>query len=181
MEINEISGERINFRLVLPQDADFIYSLRTNLNYNSYLSEVTGGVASQREWIKSYKQKEAALEELYFVITDKNNNPCGVVRIYEIETNTFTWGSWILTSDKPAKAALESAVIIYDVGFIELNLNEAHFEVDKRNVRTLEFHRRFGANEVGDDETNYYFRYSKDDFQNMREEFRKILVSGDPS
>jgi hypothetical protein len=82
-----------------------------------------------------------------------------VVRIYDIEDDRFTWGSWILDANKPSKAALESAVLVYQIGFHQLGLERSVFDVRRENGHTLEFHRRFGASEIGKDELNIYFEY----------------------
>lgn len=47
------SGKTIRLDLAVPDDAQFIHSLRVDPTYNTHLSHVTGGVASQAEWLKS--------------------------------------------------------------------------------------------------------------------------------
>jgi RimJ/RimL family protein N-acetyltransferase len=86
------------------------------------------------------------------------------VRLYDIEGDRFTWGSWILDANKPPKAALESAVLIYDIGFRAFGKARAVFDVRRDNARTLAFHRRFGATETGTDDQNVYFTYPRDRF-----------------
>ena len=84
---------------------------------NVHLSKVTGTVGDQRRWIADYKAREAAGREFYYVIARSDGTRCGLVRLYDIGPDRFTWGSWILDHNKPPKAALESAVRIYDIGF----------------------------------------------------------------
>ena len=106
----------------MPEDAAFIHGLRTDPAYNTHLSPVTGTVADQRAWITAYKTREAAGAELYYIIERRDRVPCGAVRLYDITTDSFTWGSWILNADKPPKAALESALLSFSVGFVSLRL-----------------------------------------------------------
>lgn len=164
----EIMGQRLRLRLVTPEDAPFIHGLRTDPAYNRHLSPVTGTVEDQRVWILAYKAREAAGEEYYYIIERLDGVPCGVVRLYGITEDSFTWGSWILNADKPPKAALESALLIYDIGFQQLKLTRAVFDVRVDNERTLQFHRRFGAKETGSDPENLYFELTRSRFLALR-------------
>ncbi len=163
-ELNRNRGFNLRLRLVKPEDANYIHSLRTNKAYNSHLSTVTGTAEDQRAWIETYKMREAEGSEYYFVIERLDGLPCGVVRLYEITEDCFTWGSWILDSNKPAKAALEVAYLVYRLAFEVLGLDKAVFDVVKKNERVLVFHQRFGAIETGADEKNVYFEYRRDQF-----------------
>jgi RimJ/RimL family protein N-acetyltransferase len=158
--LSRVEGVRLSLRLVMPDDATYIHGLRTDPAYNSHLSAVTGTVEGQRGWIETYKTREAARTEYYFVIERTDGVRCGVVRLYDIKSDEFTWGSWILDENKPSKAALESAVLIYRYGFEVLGFDKAVFDVRRENERTLAFHRRFGAIETGRDETNFHFEYT---------------------
>ena len=155
----EMTGPRLRLRPVTPQDAAFIHALRTDPAYNAHLSPVTGTIADQRAWIESYKTREAAGHEIYYIIERLDGTPCGTVRLYDITGDRFTWGSWILNADKPPKAALESADI----------------DVRRANARAIAFYRRLGMTETGQDAENLYFTLSRDDFGRNRDDFMKIL------
>jgi RimJ/RimL family protein N-acetyltransferase len=159
----------------MPEDAAFIHGLRTDPALNQHLSSVTGTIENQRAWIEAYKLREAAGEELYYVIERYDGCPCGVVRLYEITEETFTWGSWILNADKPSKAALESALLVYEVGFEQLKKQRAVFDVRADNNRTLRFHHRFGAQETGSDSENFYFELTQERFFSLRDALYKTL------
>lgn len=160
-----IDGTRLRLRPVVPDDAAYIHALRTDPRYNTHLSPVAGGVEAQRQWIERYLEREAQGREIYFVIERRSDaQRCGVVRLYDITEQQFTWGSWILDDHKPHKAALESAVLIYQLGFEYIQKIKAFFDVHRGNVHTLSFHRRFGAMETGSDEINIYFEYHRDQF-----------------
>ncbi|MDB9817229.1 hypothetical protein OAB75_00505 [Amylibacter sp.] len=98
------------------------------------------------------------------MIERKDGTRCGLVRLYDIEAESFTWGSWILDQNKTRRSALESAVLIYQVGFARLECARAVFDVRNDNIHTLAFHRRFGAHEVAWDELNVYFNYEQSQF-----------------
>ena len=171
-----MTGSCLRLRLVTPEDAEFIHGLRTDPTYNEYLSSVTGTVEDQRAWIDSYKTREVAGEEYYYIIERcDDGRPCGVVRLYDITGGRFTWGSWILDANKPPKAALEGAVLSFAVGFERLGINLAELDVRRANSRAIAFYRRFGMTETGQDAENLYFELSRDDFRKNRDTFMNIL------
>ncbi len=159
-----LRGSAIALRLVQPKDAGYIHALRINPTYNQHLSAVTGTADDQRQWIKSYKLREAKGLEYYFVIERLDGIPCGVVRLYDISAEHFTWGSWILDHNKPPKAALESAVLSFDFGFERLSCKKAILDVRIENTHARSFYHRFGAEEVGQDVVNKYFELTREKF-----------------
>lgn len=167
---------RLTFDLVGLDDAEFICGLRADPSLNRHLSPTSPSVDDQRAWIARYKADEQQGRQCYYVIrrTDDSTR-CGVVRLYDIGQGRFTWGSWILGANKPDKAALESAVMVYRIGFDALALERAVFDVRNDNGHVLEFHRRFGASETGRDDENTYFEYCAADFRAAYPGFDRIL------
>lgn len=98
-----------------------------------------------------------------------------VVRLYGIDGGSFTWGSWILDANKPPKAALESAFLLYRFAFDTLGLEQATFDVRRDNATTLAFHRRFGAEQAYETETDIHFVYSRTRYEADREAYLAIL------
>ena len=88
---------------------------------------------------------------------------------------SFTWGSWILDANKPPKAALERAVLIYETAFDLLELESARFDVRRDNENTLAFHRRFGAIETHRTEQDISLIYNRPRFEADRMEYQAIL------
>ncbi len=178
-DIARVEGVNLRLRLVEPDDAEFIHGLRTDPRYNTYLSEVTGSAEDQRHWIERYKMREGEGEELYYVIERRDTSaPCGVVRLYDIGRDSFTWGSWILHKSKPPKAALESAVLSLGVGFDALGIPLAHVDVRRANRRATAFYRRFGMTEVGVDDLNFYFNLAAEDFRASRLAVQRVIEEG---
>ena len=175
-----ISGPNLSLRLIEPEDAAYVYGLRTNSRYNLHLSEVNGSIEDQRRWIEAYKEREANGAEFYYIVERLDGLRCGTVRLYGIEGSSFTWGSWILDELKPAKAALESACLVYKAAFNRLGLRQATFDVRKENEGTLAFHRRFGAEETHATEQDIHFVYLESWFARDWPTFLKVLeeVSG---
>ena len=170
-------GVRIAFRTVETADAEFIFALRSDPRYNAHLSSVQGDASDQRRWIEAYKNREKDGNEAYYVIVNKTNSTdCGVVRLYDITDGHFTWGSWILNDQKPAKAALDCAVMIYDLAFHEWKLEKSLFEVNTDNQAALSFHRRFGAEEIGEDPESVHFVISREAYLTRRASFIAALA-----
>jgi RimJ/RimL family protein N-acetyltransferase len=177
--MDKIVGTNVCLRLVQPADAAYLFQLRTDPALNTHLSQVYGTIADQEAWITSYKEREQAGAEFYFIIERLDQTPCGTVRLYNIEGNTFTWGSWMLDCNKPRKAALESAFHVYDVAFNTLGLRCAEFDVRIDNGHTIEFHRRFGATELHSDQTDTFFEYTAEDFVKKRETYiQSFMLNG---
>ena len=170
-----VEGPNLTLRLIKPNNAAYVHSMQNNPAYNTHLSTVTGTVDDQRTWIEDYQSYEAQGQEFYYVIERKDGTRCGLVRLYDIEAESFTWGSWILDENKTRKAALESAVLIYRVGFAGLECARAVFDVRHDNIHTLAFHRGFGAHEVASDELNVYFNYEQSQFAVGQTHYLKLL------
>lgn len=170
-----VEGPNLILRLIRPEDADYVHALRTNPAYNRHLSEVSGTAEDQRLWIEGYKAREADLRELYYVIERKDSTRCGLVRLYDIGSDSFTWGSWILDHNKTRKAALESAVLSFGVGFDGLGLPQALVDVRIGNEQALAIYQRFGMTEVRRDDRDIYFTYPRRRFDADRAGYLAIL------
>ena len=166
----DVSGRRLAIRLVEPSDATFIHGLRTDPAFNRHLSVVTGDVADQRAWIEGYKMRETDGREFYYVFERLDDGEaCGVVRLYNIGRDSFTWGSWIMANNKPAKGALESALLSFEIGFEKLDRPLALVDVRRDNVHALAFYQRLGMRELRRDEQDIFLEYSRDQFRAARD------------
>ena len=171
-----IHGVRLVLRLIVPEDAGYIHNLRTDDRYNTHLSPVTGNVEDQRAWIEQYKRREAAGQEYYYVIERRDDaRACGTVRLYDIRDDCFTWGSWILDEHKPTKAALESAVLSFGIGFDYLAAGKAFIDVRRLNTHATSFYRRFKAVETRRDDENIYFELTRAQFVAERANHQRII------
>jgi RimJ/RimL family protein N-acetyltransferase len=173
--IARVEGPNLTLRLIEPEDADYVQNLRTDPTYNRYLSEVRGTVEDQRRWIEGYKARETEGREFYYIIERKDGTRCGLVRLYDIGAESFTWGSWILDANKPSKAALETALLSFGVGFDRLNLSEGFVDVRIDNAKALAFYFRLGMKELRRDQQDVYFVYLRDTFKEDQTEFLKII------
>lgn len=173
--MERIEGPNLTLRLITPADAEYVHGLRTNPPYNFHLSEVRGTVADQYTWIEAYKIREAARQEFYYIITRQDGTRCGTVRLYEITRERLTWGSWILDQNKPPKAALESALLSFEVAFDRLGLTLAQVNVRRANAHAEAFYRRFGMVETHSTKQDTFFIYTREKFEADKDDHLHIL------
>lgn len=171
-----IYGKNINLRLAEVSDAVFILKLRILQHKNKFLSQVENDLAKQEKWLEGYKKREKSSLEYYFIIESKEAEPLGLVRMYDLQENSFCWGSWLIKDSAPKATAIESALQVYEFGFGVLGFEQAHFDVRKENKRVIAFHERFGAELIKEDELNSYFNYTKNKHKETRKKYRKFFV-----
>jgi RimJ/RimL family protein N-acetyltransferase len=173
--LDRVEGPNLVLRLIQPADAGYVYGLRINPAYNSHLSEIRGTADDQRRWIDDYKAREADGSELYYIIERRDGMRCGTVRLYDIQVESFTWGSWILDQNKPPKAALESAMLSFGIGFQDLGLERATVDVRIANTHAEAFYRRLGMTETHRTEQDIFFVYPRSRFEAVRAGYQAIL------
>lgn len=165
VNFSRIEGDNLALRLVTTEDAVYIKNLRNNPDYNKYLSSATETLEGQIKWINEYKNRECLGKEYYYLIERRSDRiPCGLVRIYDIHKDRFTWGSWILDYNKPSKAAFESAILSFNVGFSLPGMRHALISVRRANSRAEAFYRRFGMIAAGASSEDIFFTYSREAF-----------------
>ena len=173
--IARVEGPNLILRLIKPDDAAYVHGLRTNPFYNSHLSKITGTVQDQRTWIEGYQAREAAGQEFYYVIERKDGTRCGLVRLYDFDVESFTWGSGILDESKPLKAALESAVLSFGIGFDALGVQLANVDVRVANKHAAAFYRRLKMVETHRTNQDIFFSYAREQFKIERTHHLKQL------
>jgi hypothetical protein len=138
-----IFGKNIYFRYAEVSDAEFIYQLRTDKQLSQYIHSITANIQSQVVWLENYKKREKECKEHYFIICSLTNEPWGVIRIYDLQKNSFSWGSWIIRKGAPMCVSIESTLMVYEYGFYHLNFENCHFNAMKKNTPVVKFHNGF--------------------------------------
>jgi len=167
-----VRGKSIFLREVSADDADFIIGLRTDPAKSKHISSTSNDVDRQKSFILKYSE---SLTEFYFIICDWEWRRLGTIRIYDIQEDSFCWGSWIVSKYAPKIVAIESVLIIYDFAFFSLHYKKSHFDVRKENKSVIDFHKRFGASIVGEDDLNYYFQYNIETYMSVRQKYNRYL------
>ncbi|UQB42409.1 GNAT family N-acetyltransferase [Thiomicrospira microaerophila] len=169
------TGKSINLRLAALSDAEFILALRTQTDKTRHLNPVENNLKNQQQWLKAYQLRQQAGLEYYFIIESQQHEPLGLVRVYDLQPESFCWGSWLIKDGAPQTTAIQSALLIYEFGFQQLGYKKAHFDVRKANQRVIAFHQRFGARIIGEDALNYYFNYTYEDYLTIKQKYRRFL------
>lgn len=167
-----VRGKNIALREITLGDADFLVHIRTDPNLSKHLSPTAADVDQQKKYIHNYL---ASLTDYYFIITDWEQHPLGTIRIYDIQGSSFCWGSWILSKDAMTSAAIESVLLIYDFAFFALHYDRSHFDVRRANTKVVDFHKRFGARIVREDDLNYYFEYDRETYLQIRQKYGRYF------
>jgi RimJ/RimL family protein N-acetyltransferase len=165
----------LRMRLVEESDAEFILSLRTDESLNQFLSKTSTSLSAQIDWIRNYKIREEAGNEYYFIAIDENGRRIGTTRLYNFEDDCFETGSWIFSKDAPYGASIKADVIGREYGFERLKVNFCKFEVRKKNLNVVRYHKAYKPDLVGEDELNYYFKIDKSKFSMHSQKLIKLL------
>lgn len=174
---SRIVGKSLVFRDASPEDASFIYSLRSDKEKSRHLSKVDEGVDSQVRWLEMYGTRT---NEAYFIIeaADAGGTPLGTVRLYDAQGESFCWGSWVLGKGAPSSAAIESALMIYSYALEHLGFKNAHFQVHRDNESVWRFHERFGATRTTEDDVQFHYSLAYTDIVASMARYRRFLNNG---
>jgi hypothetical protein len=157
----------IDVRLVDVIDAKFICKLRNDKFLNKYLNHVDTSIEEQENWIKRYKKRESLGEEYYFVFS-KNGVDLGLERIYNIVASSYTFGSLIFDINAPLGASILSDIITKEIGFGDLGLNTAYFEVRKGNIDVIKYHQNYEPILVGEDSQSLFYCLETSKFEKSK-------------
>ena len=126
----------------------------------------------QEEYIE---RSQNVQDEFYFIILSNTNQRLGSIRVYDLRSDSFCWGSWLTKEDAPLTTALESALLIYEFCFYKLRYEKAHFDVRKENEKVVSFHLKTGAKIICEDELNFYFNYHREFYENFKRKYLKFI------
>lgn len=167
-----IEGKSINLRSIDVADAAFVLSLRLDQEKSKFINPVDNDLQKQVDYIKACQQQP---NHWYFIIESKSGESLGTVRIYDIQSDSFCWGSWIVKNGAPAATAMESALLIYELGYGPLAFTKSHFDVKKGNLRVCAFHERMGAVKVAEDASQYFYHHNRETYLAIRPKYLKYL------
>jgi len=173
-KVDKLVGRTLTFRDANVDDASFILALRTDEEKSRYISATSTDIEAQRSWLQNY----AALDNQVYFIIEHQAEAIGTVRLYDAKNESFCWGSWILKDGGPSSAAIESALMVYAYAIDHLGFRSAHFTVSKGNKRVWNFHERFGAIRVHEDDDQYFYKISLTAIEQSRVRYKKFLPDG---
>lgn len=169
---DKLIGKHVNLRDVEVSDSKFILDLRTDSRKSKFLHKTEYDIEAQENYIKKYKNIN---DEYYFIIESKLGEPLGTIRIYDNKPDSFGSGSWLTVKNAPFVAAIEADYLMKKFGFETLGYNNSHFDVRKKNKKVVDYHKLMGAKIVNENDEDYFFVYTKDDFYKRIEQIENII------
>jgi RimJ/RimL family protein N-acetyltransferase len=138
----QIDGLIFRLRPIRLEDASLIVALRSDAELTRFLHPIELSVTAQESYLELYFKRE---HDYYFVIERiSNSTPEGLISLYDIDLNENIgeFGRWIVK--KGSFAALESAYLLYSIGFDLLNLNVLRCHTIIENKQVVSFHQSCG-------------------------------------
>ncbi len=168
-----IKGKSIFLQSVEVTDAQFVLDLR--LSRGQYLSATSNDLANQIKWLEDYKKREEQGKEFYFTICGLDGEKMGLIRIYNLQKDNFTWGSWVIKQGSPSFAAIESIMRVHDFGFDQLHYDQSLFDVRKDNLKLVNFYQNtLKAKFLSSDDQHHYFSYDKATHLENKKKYKKF-------
>lgn len=162
------------FRLVEERDAEFILSLRTDPRLAKHVSPVSNELETQQTWIRNYKGRELLGQEYYFLYSNEQNEPQGVFRLYNIEGDTVTSGSWLAKSGGDELNAIKADLFLTTAIFEEFKFERCLIDVRKDNKKLVRYHKMFFT-VTGEDDLNVYMYMNAADYQRKKDFLLSII------
>ena len=155
----------LKVRLINENDADFILSLRANLERTKYMVTLDKNIDKQRRWIRQYKKRESEGLDYYFIYSNLEDKPIGLNRISRINTLNKTAKDASLIAIKGLEyEALKMIIIRNEIALNSLGLEKLWGEVHKKNINAIKIFRLFGY-EIKDMGKEYHrLSLKKEDF-----------------
>jgi len=157
----------LQFIFAKENDAEFILGLRTNPYKNKYLNYTEPNLENQIIWLNEYKTREERGEELYYIIYE-NNIPVGTIRIYNINENECTTGSWLFSSNTYQLTPIISELLIYEIVYNILKKSTVLFDVRKENKKVVTYHKLKRITLINEDEENFYYSMSRAEWEESK-------------
>lgn len=158
----------LHVRLVQESDAAFILRLRTNEKLSRFINATSADVSQQVAWTRSYKTREAAGTDYYFIFEKPAGIPVGVCRIYDIEPGRFTTGSWLFAPEAPVGASILADIITREIAWELWPDAVQFFDVKKDNTTVNKYHTTFRAEIIRETEDDYIYTCSRENFEKRK-------------
>lgn len=156
-----LQGKYVNLRDIELEDAEFILNLRCDAEKSKHINKTSNDIKKQEDYIRQYKTLD---NEWYFIIENKNSKSIGSYRLYDLKEDSFGIGSWIMINGVGMYEAIEGEFLARKFGFDVLGFNKLHFDVRKQNKKVVTFHKNMGAKIVAENEIDYFFECTKEDY-----------------
>ena len=171
-DFKPLEGKYVNLREVEIDDSAFILSLRCDEKRARFLHKTENNLEKQINYLKHYKTLD---KEWYFIIENKQHEPLGTSRIYNVSEKQYTSGSWIMKGGCSPEEVLESTLLGNCFAFEKCGFEKDCFDTRKENIKVVRFHKICGAKIVAEDDTDYFFEITRSDFEKVKFRLYEML------
>jgi RimJ/RimL family protein N-acetyltransferase len=137
-----VNGYAFRLRPITPDDAGFIFELRSTPSLGRFLQDGATSLDAQRRWQEAYFEREG---DYYFIVERlRDGRSEGAIAIYDVRgrPSTAEWGRWVIRPN--SLAATESAYLIYKTAFEVLEIDTLYCCSNVENTKSVSFHERSG-------------------------------------
>ncbi len=168
-----LQGKYVNLREVRLEDAAFILELRTDAKKSRFLHKTENSLQKQIDYLKRYFTLD---NEWYFIIENKQHDPLGTIRIYNVNYPCFTGGSWITKKGTSPQESFEADLLLRSYAYEILGFRESIFDVRKKNVKVVRYHKICGSIIIDETEEDYIFKSTKEIYFKNKQRLLEMLA-----
>lgn len=143
-----IEGKYVDLKSVTIEDAEFTRNIRRDPEFSSFFPKLDNTLEQQKEWIKKQQKKKG---DYFFVVWDKKGNRIGTIALYDVSITAGETGRLAIKGN--ALQSIEAQLLIFNLAFNQLHLNEVIGYIFADNERAIRFNKQFGAN-IGEPQIN---------------------------
>lgn len=171
----EIVGKFVKLRSITEDDADFSYMIRSDERFSKLVGQPAESVDSQREYIKSQREKDG---DYYFVVYNKEDERIGLIGVYDIHDGIGEVGREV-NCGSPIES-MEAEVLLQFFYRDVLKLKKTVAVIYENNKRQIALHKKMGLEPVREEIRSgircfYYETLTEHDHLAKTKEYLKML------
>lgn len=136
IEKEKLIGKYVNLREITVDDAEFVLSLRCDPKKSRYINKTENNLQKQIDYIERYLTLD---KEWYFIVENKEHKPIGTVRIYGVNGDRFSTGSWLMIDGVLPEEVFESEYLTKNYAFNVLGFKINYADVRKNNKKVVKY------------------------------------------
>lgn len=135
-----LKGKYVSLRSIDIEDAEFALALRQDPVITRYLPRLNITLDQQIDWIKKQRVTEG---DYFFLVSNQDNNPIGVIGLYDIQDGCGETGRIAVKGN--AFQSIEAQLLCFDFAFNQLHLERTINYVYQENTSAMRFSQLFGS------------------------------------
>ena len=148
-----LKGNKIHLRALEPEDLEFIYQIENDESiWELSNTQTPYSRFILKQYLKNAKQDIYEAKQLRLVISDKENNPLGLIDIFDFDFKNNRAGIGILIRDKERRGkgyGAEAISLLVDYCFKQLNLHQLYCNINETNEPSLRLFKKAGFKTIG--------------------------------